>query len=90
MVIGAVPGMEPEVDSVEVKPGDRLFVFSDGVFELKLAEGGMWPMSAFTEFMARPLADGEDRIESLAALGRSLTRREDFEDDFSIVEVAFE
>jgi len=50
----------------------------------------MWPMEAFTEFMARPLAAGEDRIESLAALGRSLTGRDDFEDDFSIVEVAFE
>ena len=90
MVIGAIPGMEPEVDSIEVRPGDRLFVFSDGVFELKLAEGGMWPMESFNEFMARPLAHGEDRIESLAALGKELTGRDDFEDDFSIVEVVFE
>ena len=91
MVIGAIPGMEPEVDSIEVRPGDRLFVFSDGVFELKLPDGaGMWPMESFTEFMSQPLAAGEDRIESLAALGRSLTKRDDFDDDFSIIEVAFE
>ena len=90
MVIGAIPGMEPETDSIEVRPGDRLFVFSDGVFELKLTDGSMWPMEAFTEFMARPLAEGEDRIDALATLGRDLTGRDDFEDDFSIIEVQFE
>ena len=86
--IGEAMGLVPS--RAGARPGDRLFVFSDGVFELKLEDGSMWPMEAFTEFMARPLGEDEDRIESLASLGRELTGRDDFEDDFSIIEVQFE
>jgi sigma-B regulation protein RsbU (phosphoserine phosphatase) len=89
MVIGAVPDMEAETGKIRIVPGDRLFVFSDGVFELKTTAGEMWDFDEFQEFMSRPLGLEEDRIDELRAKGRELMGSEQFEDDFSILEIDF-
>ncbi|MDG2021521.1 MAG: fused response regulator/phosphatase [Phycisphaerales bacterium] len=89
MVIGAMPGMEPQVDSIKMKPGDRLLVFSDGVFELKMASGEMWDFDEFKEFISRPIGSEDDRIAELTAKGRLLMESDQFEDDVSILEVDF-
>ena len=90
MVIGALPGMEPQVDSIKMKPGDRLLVFSDGVFELKMASGEMWDFDEFKEFISRPIGSEDDRIAELTSKGRLLMESDQFEDDVSILEVDFE
>jgi phosphoserine phosphatase RsbU/P len=90
MVIGAMPGMEPQVDSIKMKSGDRLLVFSDGVFELKMANGEMWDYDEFKEFISRPIAVEDDRIAELTAKGRLLMESDQFEDDVSILEVDFQ
>ena len=63
--------------------------FSDGVFELKTTAGEMWDYDEFQEFMSRPLDPDEDRIDTLRARGRELMGSEQFEDDFSILEIVF-
>ena len=90
MVIGAIPGMEPQVDSIKMKPGDRLLVFSDGVFELKMSNGEMWDFDEFKEFISRPIAAEDDRIAELTAKGRLLIKSDQFEDDVSILQVDFQ
>lgn len=89
MVIGAIPDMDAQIGTIKLAPGDRLFVFSDGVFELKTMAGEMWDYDEFQEFMSRPLDPDEDRIDTLRAKGRELMGSEQFEDDFSILEIDF-
>jgi len=88
-LIGAVDGLEFESSEVIVPPAARLFVYSDGAFEIGLPDGSMWP---FPEFVAAltTLPDAPvSPIDALVTRVRKLAARDDFNDDFSMVELAF-
>ena len=88
--IGAMEGVEYASGSVDVQPGAKLYIYTDGAFALPVASGREW---TFDEFVAvlrstRYMAGGETaylrkRISSLCALPR-------FPDDFTIVRFSFE
>jgi len=92
-LIGAVEGLEFIADEVDVPAGSRLFVYSDGAFEISLPEGGMWPFEAFLETLEaasgpEPPADGgAGPLDVLLGRVRDLSGREDFHDDFSMLEL---
>jgi len=87
LMIGGMPELTYKSDSHEIPPGSRLFVFSDGVYEVAPPEGEYWKYSEFREYMASLPADGE--IEALLAHVRKMGRREILEDDFSMVKATF-
>lgn len=87
LMIGGMPGVSYKSDSHEIPPGSRLFVFSDGVYEVAPPQGGYWQYSEFREYMAALPAHGE--IEALLAHVRAMGRREILEDDFSMVKATF-
>lgn len=75
--------------SVEtIEPGTRLFVFSDGVFEIEKTDGANWTFDEFLAYMASA-AGVADCIDRLLARARELHGSETLADDFSIVEIAF-
>ena len=73
----------------EVRPGDQLYFFSDGVFEIIKPDGTMWTMEEFLEFMKQPIADGTTKSEELLTYVRALQGRDELNDDFSIVHADF-
>lgn len=95
-LIGAVDGLEFDSAEVVVPPGASLYVYSDGAFEISRTDGSMW---AFSEFLATftspagppaPAAGhgGPDgRIDALLRQIRGISGRDDFNDDFSMVEL---
>lgn len=87
LMIGGMPELTYKSDSHEIPPGSRLFVFSDGVYEVAPPEGEYWKYSEFREYMASLPADGE--IEALLAHVRAMGQREILEDDFSMVKATF-
>jgi sigma-B regulation protein RsbU (phosphoserine phosphatase) len=88
-MVGAIPDLEYGSNKVTVDAFGRLYLFSDGAFEIELADGKMWPWSEFLEFMSRP-ADGQGPfMEALMSHVRGLSGKEEFADDFSIVELTF-
>jgi sigma-B regulation protein RsbU (phosphoserine phosphatase) len=89
-LIGAVEGLEFTADVAEVPPGGRLFVFSDGAFEVGLREGGMWPFAAFLERLTAAPPGAEPRMDALVTHIRQISGRDDFQDDFSMLELRFE
>jgi sigma-B regulation protein RsbU (phosphoserine phosphatase) len=89
-LIGAVEGLEFTADVTVVPPGARLFVFSDGAFEVGLRDGGMWPFRAFLERLTSPPAGPEPRMDSLVTHIRQISGRDEFQDDFSMLELSFE
>jgi len=73
-----------------VQDGDRLFVYSDGVFEIRQADSGeMWNLEGFLDFMSRPPGHGAEKMDDLLQHVRQLQRSDEFLDDFSIVQVTW-
>ena len=88
-LIGAVDGLEFGAGEVVVPPAARLFVFSDGAFEISRPDGSMWPFDEFVTTLATAPAGPESPIDALVTRVRTLSQRDDFHDDFSMLELAF-
>ena len=96
-LVGAVEGLDYAAEEVTVPAGSRLFVYSDGAFEIIRRDGTMWPFAEFVETLAResePAAGcpaGENSpLDGLLGKIYGLSGREDFHDDFSMVELVFD
>jgi sigma-B regulation protein RsbU (phosphoserine phosphatase) len=74
---------------VEVPPGARLFVYSDGAFEISRPDGSMWAFGDFLAALAAPPALPTSPIDALVTTIRGLSQRDDFNDDFSMLELGF-
>ncbi len=99
-LVGAVEGLEYEASEVAVPPGSRIYIYSDGAYEIIRTDGTMWPFADFVEMLSGAAFDqgagdgtgntGMPRpLDSLLEHIRGLSGREDFQDDCSIVELIF-
>jgi sigma-B regulation protein RsbU (phosphoserine phosphatase) len=88
-LIGAVDGLEFDSSEADVPPGSRLFVYSDGAFEIGLPDGRMWAFEEFVATLTAPPAGVESPMDRLVTHIRGISGREDFNDDFSMVELRF-
>jgi sigma-B regulation protein RsbU (phosphoserine phosphatase) len=88
-LIGAVDGLEFGASEVEVPASARLFVYSDGAFEISRPDGSMWPFNDFVETLAAVPSGAESPMDSLVTHVRGLAQRDDFNDDFSMLELDF-
>ncbi|MFM8734016.1 MAG: SpoIIE family protein phosphatase [Pirellulales bacterium] len=88
-LIGAVDGLEFGESSLAVPPGARLLVYSDGAFEISRPDGTMWPFAEFVSILTTPPHGPENPMDGLVRHIRHLSCREDFNDDFSMLEVVF-
>lgn len=91
LVIGGMPDIEFAEERIKCKPKDRLFVFSDGVFEIMVQkEGGrVWTygelVAAFKEGRESPQGVVSFIIKRIEELQGS----NQFEDDVSLVQLMF-
>ena len=86
--IGWDMGLPFETSSVAVASGARLFIFSDGVYEIEKTDGENWCFDDFRQFMATMPA-GIDVMDHLLAHVRQLHGSNTLGDDFSILEATF-
>jgi sigma-B regulation protein RsbU (phosphoserine phosphatase) len=88
-MIGAIPDLEWASVSTELPEGSRLIVYSDGVYEIANPSGEMWEWKRFVEFIAAEPPAGESRTDRLVRHTTEMQGREQYEDDFSMVEAVF-
>ena len=90
-MIGAVPDLEYPGGSVELDAFAKLYLYSDGAYEIERTDETMWPFDEFVAFMKQGPHDADDgsMMDRLIAHDRVLQGREEFVDDFSIVEFRF-
>ena len=62
---------------------------SERVAEIERADGTMWPWGGFLDFMSRPATPGASGMDMLMDHVRSLSGKDEFADDFSIVQFKF-
>ena len=86
MIIGALP-FAKFVDNHKTLPeGAKLFVFSDGCYELWAADREtMMSLEEFAVILAAN-AHHPDALDRTVAQSRQYQQRDDFEDDFSLVQ----
>lgn len=86
--IGCMDDTIYEGASVTVAPGSRLYIFSDGVYEVRLLEGGEMSLDDFIPLVAvAPAAE-----PGLRGVREEVGKRQGrmrFDDDFSLVELVF-
>jgi serine phosphatase RsbU (regulator of sigma subunit)/anti-sigma regulatory factor (Ser/Thr protein kinase) len=86
-VIGAFPKAAYETLSVAVTPGSRLYLFSDGTYEVDRPDGDMMTHEEFSAILA-----DEKRPSGLDPIVEEIRRQQGtdaFADDFSLVEFIF-
>jgi sigma-B regulation protein RsbU (phosphoserine phosphatase) len=88
-VIGGMSEASYEKRECLVGEHDRLYIFSDGVYEIEKSDGSMWRFQEFTDFMNKIKTEGHSILDHLHRYASNLTQSDNFEDDFTIVEVSF-
>jgi serine phosphatase RsbU (regulator of sigma subunit) len=83
LVIGAMPGVSFEAASTVLAPDERLYLFSDGVYEIVSAEGQVWQIEDFLPLLGH--AALREEPEHLFRVVRGLARPGPLDDDFSLL-----
>jgi sigma-B regulation protein RsbU (phosphoserine phosphatase) len=87
--IGLAPGAVYARETVVVPPDARLYLFSDGVFEVQRPDGKMTTFEEFVDFLKGAGTDGRSDLDLLFEHLVQLRGGGTLEDDFSIVRFAF-
>lgn len=74
---------------VRIAPDSRLYLFSDGVYEIVTPADQLLTLKDFQPLVFAPLDPLRGEPQRLEAAMRALNQREDFEDDFSLVVFTF-
>ena len=83
--VGVFEDARFEVRDYTVPPGTEILLYSDGAFELTLADGKPWPLNRFVDLYAQTAQSPNWTVDDL--LGRVLTQSASglFEDDCTLV-----
>jgi len=88
-MIGAVEDLEFRSESCQVEACAKLFLYSDGIYEIELKDGRMWAFDDFVKDLGDGAKPGVSDLDRLVTHVRAVGGRDDFVDDFSIVEFEF-
>jgi len=89
VLIGMMPGYEYKGGNARVEHGDSLYLFSDGVFEIEGADGSEGSIEDFLPLLTAPAERGKPESARILEAVKSRTRRDTFEDDFTLVVTTF-
>lgn len=86
--IGGLPGIayqEAVIDDVSAPA--RLYIFSDGAYEVDSLDGAMWTLKELESYLANRCGEGGQEIECLYAFLQEMHGKPVLEDDFSMLKV---
>lgn len=87
--IGIAPSGEWPTKSLDVAPGSRLYVLSDGTFEINRPDGSVMALEDVASFLRSAPAESDSDLDRLLAHVRLQHGAEELEDDFSIMRFDF-
>lgn len=79
--------LQAEVCVDQLEPGDRLLLFTDGITEARNADGDLFGLERFTDFLIRHHADGLPVAETLRRLIHAVLAHHDgrLDDDATVL-----
>jgi sigma-B regulation protein RsbU (phosphoserine phosphatase) len=88
-IIGGAPDTIYQSRVQKIRIPARLFIFSDGVFDITKGDGSIWGFNEFLEFMTQPSNADQSSLDNLLNHAQELSQKATFDDDFSILEIFF-
>jgi len=89
LAVGFMPGVEFKTAETVVPPGSRLFVYSDGAYEVIIGNGEEWERAEFLALLGEPPAPDGDETGRVERGVRAVMAANSFPDDFSLVVATF-
>jgi sigma-B regulation protein RsbU (phosphoserine phosphatase) len=86
--IGMFPDVEFETGTYTVEPGSSLYLFSDGVYEVKLKSGEIWGIDAFVDYLKTTPQDPYS-VNQIWQDIQQLNGHQPLKDDFSLLKIQF-
>ena len=87
--IGGFPKVDYEGAETYVSENSRLYLFSDGVYEVDRPDGTMWSLEELQDYLSRPPAEPGAEIEALYKTLQEMHSSNVLDDDFSLVRLDF-
>ena len=87
LIVGGLEGIDFDYDEVEIKPAARLYVFSDGVYEIMNENGACWDFDGLKAYLADSAFGDTSTMDDLWSHVRHIAGSETLEDDFSVLEI---
>lgn len=88
-VIGGMQGSQYQSATCEVGAFNKLFVFSDGVYEIKKPNEKMLELSEFINVLGQPSFPGVSDVERIKQFSKYVNSGNPFADDYSLIQVTF-
>jgi sigma-B regulation protein RsbU (phosphoserine phosphatase) len=95
-IIGGLPDFPFTSNSVNIGNSSKLFVYSDGVYEIEKTGPvdnpfeKMWTMDEMSEFVKTESIENRHEIDALYTFIKKLGGQEILDDDFSMIKIVFE
>jgi sigma-B regulation protein RsbU (phosphoserine phosphatase) len=87
--IGMMPDANYKEQTCEIDTSSRLYLFSDGVYEISQEDVSIWGFNALIDTFIRTPSDRRSRIDHILACVKEAANNRPFEDDLSLLEVEF-
>lgn len=88
-IVGMMPDIQFNSARLIMPEGSRLFIFSDGAYELARPGGGMLTFDEFVDSLAPLGSEDDSELDQVLQRARAVRGGETFEDDLSIIEIRF-
>jgi phosphoserine phosphatase RsbU/P len=88
--IGMISDVEFETNICDVPSGSKLYLFSDGAYEITQKDESLWGLDSLIDALISPVGKGENSLD--LALRRAVftaKHGDKFEDDLSLLELSF-
>ena len=88
-VIGGLPNSVYSKDEYNIRKNDKLYIFSDGVYEVEKKDGLMWRFKEFQDYIGMVSSDNMSVLDRVHSHAKNINVKDVFSDDFTILEVEF-
>lgn len=90
MVIGALSDAQFTNNKVTLKPNDHLYILSDGVYEIDyIGKNSMMTLDDFANELLKPPSPNMTKVQSMVKFSADAQGSQNFNDDYSLVEIIF-
>ena len=87
--IGMMPDINYHEQVCEIDTSSRLYLFSDGVYEIPQENDNIWGFNALIDTFIRTSSDRSSRIDHILSCVKTAANNRPFEDDLSLLEIEF-
>jgi len=90
VVVGSMPHVSYRSSFCDVKAFGKLYIFSDGAYEITKVDKSMLRLDEFIKALAQPSQKGTSDVERIVRYVQAMRAAAIFEDDFSLMQVVFD